>query len=50
MVAFSRHILSIALFILLPELCRLFNKTYKGGFRYEKFAFLAKKQLGSIDL
>jgi len=50
MVAFSRHILTIALFLLLQKLGCLFSKTFNGGFRYEKFAFSAKKQLGSVNL
>ena len=50
MVEFSRHILTIALFILQPERCRLFNKTFKGGFRYENFVFFGKNQLCRIAL
>jgi hypothetical protein len=50
MVEFSRHILTITLFILLTERCRLFSMTFKGGFRYENFAFFVKNQLCGIDL
>jgi hypothetical protein len=45
MVDISRHILSIVMFILLPEHCCLTNKTCKEGFRYENFVFLAENSL-----
>jgi len=47
MVGFSRHILSIAMFILLPELCCLTNMTCKDGFRYENSAFFVKNHLAA---
>ena len=48
MVAFSRHILTIALFLLLEKLGCLFNKTLNDGFRYNIFAFLAKNSTETL--
>jgi len=45
MVEFSRYILHITLFILLPAHCRLFNKTIKDIFRYGNSTFFLKNSV-----